>query len=419
MIIVVMGVAGSGKTTIGTMLAAALACEYLEGDSLHPADNIAAMSQGIALTDADRAQWLAAIHARLVAARADGRSLVVGCSALKESYRRTLSAGVPITWVYLRGSTELIRQRLRQRSGHFFEAALLDSQVEALEEPGDAIIADVSLAPPVLVDHILTALRTGHDVRIAADPAELGERVAGALATAIRDTVVAAGRCSLVLSGGATPRGLHRVLATRCRDEIPWASVQVFWSDERYVPAADARSNYRMARETLLDHVPCPPGNVHPMPTSHADPADAARAYEATLEAWFDGAPPRFDVAILGMGADGHTASLFPRSPALREQTRWVLAVTAAAEPPERLTLTLPVLTAAARSWVLVSGTGKAATVRRVLSGSADPRDWPAASLHDAPGRLTWWLDRDAASQLDTKPWRRTPPIRDALTRTE
>jgi 6-phosphogluconolactonase len=250
------------------------------------------------------------------------------------------------------------------------------------------------------------------DVRIAADLDELGARVADAAATTIRDVVAATGRCSIVLSGGATPHGLHRILASRFRDVVPWSNVHVFWSDERCVPHEDARSNYRMARETLLDLVPCPSGNVHPMPDCTADPSRAAREYEARLRAYFAGAPPAFDLSILGLGADGHTASLFPGAAALRERTRWVLPVVADAEPPSRLTLTLPALTASVRTWFVVSGSSAADAVRRVLTGAdttsaaragfREPQALPATVLmRRARGALIWWLDRDAAARLD------------------
>src|SRR5580698_4297859 len=126
MIIVVMGVAGSGKTTVGTMLADAMKCPFLEGDALHSPGNVDKMSHGVPLTDADRAPWLSAIHARVVDACERGQSLVVGCSALKQQYRDVLAEGVPVTWVYLRGSLELIRARLKQRHGHFMRANMLE-----------------------------------------------------------------------------------------------------------------------------------------------------------------------------------------------------------------------------------------------------------------------------------------------------
>ncbi len=159
MVIVVIGVAGSGKTTVGTMLAAAMKCPFLEGDSLHPKENIDKMSRGIPLTDSDRGPWLSAIHARILDYFQHGQDLVVGCSALKQEYRWLLAKGVPITWVYLRGSPALIRSRLRHRSNHFMKDDLLASQFDSLEEPDDALVIDVSAPPSVIVEHILSQLR--------------------------------------------------------------------------------------------------------------------------------------------------------------------------------------------------------------------------------------------------------------------
>jgi len=229
---------------------------------------------------------------------------------------------------------------------------------------------------------------------------ELGARAAAAVADVLRDVVARTGRCSLVLSGGDTPRGLHRALA-RNHADLPWDAVHVFWSDERYVPPDDPRSNYGMARATLLDHVPCPSSNIHPMPTSFADADAAARAYEATLAEFFGGARTRFDLAILGVGADGHTASLFPHADSLNERERSVLAVRGDADPPLRLTLTLPALLASARSWFLVDGANKARVVRDVLAPAADERALPAAAILRAQGSVEWWLERAAASALD------------------
>lgn len=159
MIIVVIGVAGSGKTTVGTMLAAEMKCPFLEGDSLHTKENIDKMRHGIPLTDSDRRPWLSAIHARIVDYFERGQDLIVGCSALKHEYRRVLAKGIPITWVYLKGSPALIRSRLRNRPGHFMKVDMLASQFEALEEPSDALIVDVSAPPSAIVEHILSQLR--------------------------------------------------------------------------------------------------------------------------------------------------------------------------------------------------------------------------------------------------------------------
>lgn len=158
-IVVVMGVAGSGKTTVGTMLAEAMHCVFLEGDSLHSPANIEKMRRGVPLTDADRAPWLAAVHARLLDAFTRGDCLVAGCSALKQSYRTILAEGIPIAWVYLKGSPALIRSRLERRTGHYMKADMLASQFDALEEPCDAFVADVSLPPGTIAERVLAELR--------------------------------------------------------------------------------------------------------------------------------------------------------------------------------------------------------------------------------------------------------------------
>ena len=159
MIVVVMGVAGSGKTTIGTLLAEALGCPFLEGDALHPPANIEKMSHGIPLTDADRAPWLAAIRDRIVAAQERGQCLVVACSALKQQYRNFLAQGTNITWVYLRGSQELITSRIQHRREHYMKPGMLPSQFADLEEPADALVVDISAPPEVILQRLLPRVR--------------------------------------------------------------------------------------------------------------------------------------------------------------------------------------------------------------------------------------------------------------------
>jgi 6-phosphogluconolactonase len=235
------------------------------------------------------------------------------------------------------------------------------------------------------------------DVRVYPEINELSIRAAEAAVSTIHDAVRRHGKCSVALSGGSTPQTLYRLLASRFRDEIPWAQVQVFWTDERYVPISDRDSNYRMARENLLAHVPCPPTNVHPMPTHFTDPNAAARDYEATLTSCFGTDWPHFDLVLLGLGEEGHTASLFPNSPALAETAHSVVAVEAPADPPSRLTLTLPVINRAAHVYFLVTGSTKAHALHEILSGIATPDMYPGAGVRPSAGTVIWWVDHEAA----------------------
>jgi 6-phosphogluconolactonase len=239
------------------------------------------------------------------------------------------------------------------------------------------------------------------DLRISPDLARLSAEAAIVVADRLTAAAAATGAATLVLSGGSTPRALYAVLASEYRDRIPWHAMHVYWGDERYVPATDPASNYRMARECLLDQVPCPAANVHAMPTHLASPADAAAEYESTLKARFAGARPEFDVLLLGVGADGHTASLFPGSPALDERDRWVLAVDAPAESPRRLTLTLPALLHAKTICVLAAGADKAEPLHLALDTPIDPHRWPVSALRRAEGPVIWFCDRNAAARLD------------------
>jgi 6-phosphogluconolactonase len=215
------------------------------------------------------------------------------------------------------------------------------------------------------------------------------------IASAMTAAVRTRRRCAMALSGGDTPITLYRLLAADYQAQIPWPQVHVFWTDERYVPWDDLRSNYRMARETLLEHVACPPTNIHPIQTHFVDATAAASEYEAILRAFFPEGVARFDVSILGLGPDAHTASLFPGSAALDARTQWVASVLAPADPPERVTLTPPALTSAIHSHVLVAGARKADALRHALS-SDDVHRFPAACLRRATGAVTWWTDRAA-----------------------
>ena len=234
------------------------------------------------------------------------------------------------------------------------------------------------------------------DVRVCEGADDLAQRAAGAVAAAIAGAVQANGQCTVALAGGDTPRALYATLAARFNESLPWKHVHVFWGDERFVPPGDRRRNEAMARETLLDHVPCPPENIHPVSSDAASSDAAAAEYEATLRRRFSSEWPRFDLVLLGLGADGHTASLFPGSPALDETRRWAVAATAPADPRSRITLTLPVFDSAALTFFLVAGAEKAHALRRVLTG-ADARILPAAGIRPSRGAVVWWVDRAAA----------------------
>jgi 6-phosphogluconolactonase len=181
---------------------------------------------------------------------------------------------------------------------------------------------------------------------------------------------------------------------------VDWARVHVFWGDERCVPPDHAESNYRMAREALLDQVSIIPAqNVHRM-RGEIDPEEAADGYETDLRACFGvSAPPRFDLILLGMGDDGHTASLFPGAEAIREQARWVAAYYVEKLGAWRLTLTPVVLNAAANVIFLVVGAGKAARLREVLDGPYQPDRLPAQVVRPSDGRLLWMVDQAASSE--------------------
>jgi 6-phosphogluconolactonase len=211
-------------------------------------------------------------------------------------------------------------------------------------------------------------------------------------------------RFSVALSGGSTPGALYRLLAEEpYRGQVPWAEVHLFWGDERCVPPDDPGSSYRLAEETLIARVPIPPDNVHRM-HGELEPEEAARAYGRELGDFFCGSWPRFDLILLGLGEDGHTASLFPGSPALHETARLAVAVEAHYQdrPAQRMSLTLPVLNAARQILFLVAGSAKAGIVQAVLE---DPsRHLPAQQVQPLAGRLTWLLDTAAASQLTTSP---------------
>lgn len=222
--------------------------------------------------------------------------------------------------------------------------------------------------------------------------------------TAIAAAATRSGRqFSVALSGGRTPAALYRVLAAQpFKSAIDWTATHLFFGDERCVPPESPFSNFAMAKQALIDPIGLPPANVHRIRAEQVDPANAAEEYALELGRFFgDASAPRFDLILLGMGPDGHTASLFPRRPALEENHKWVVSTEPGLEPyVPRITLTLPVLNSAANVLFLVTGEDKASTVARVLTGAPAPADLPSQSVHPVDGTLTWLVDRAAAAGI-------------------
>ena len=229
------------------------------------------------------------------------------------------------------------------------------------------------------------------DHRLVLAPEALPEIAARRIAGVIEQAIARRGRATVALAGGTTPRAVYWQLAqTR---NLPWEKVEIFFGDERAVPPGDLQSNFRMARESLFDAVPIPRHQVHRMPAERTDGEAAADEYARQL-------PDQLDLIILGIGEDGHTASLFPGSPALHERDRKVLAVVGPKPPPHRLTVTPRVIEAAREKIILVSGAAKAGAVALALEGPDQPVQCPAQLARDG----IWIMDRAAASGLRHAP---------------
>ncbi len=239
-------------------------------------------------------------------------------------------------------------------------------------------------------------------VTVYPTPADLVLGAAEVVTELAQAAVAARGRFTVALAGGGTPRPVYEMLATAAfAGRIAWDKVHVFFGDERCVPPTDARSNYRMAREALLDHVPLPAENVHRI-AGEADPAAAAKTYEQEMRRIFaPEEPPIFDLVLLGLGGDGHTVSLFPGAAGLQEKKRWVLSPYVAVMQAWRVTFT-PVLLSAARNLVfLVAGADKADVLARALEGPYQPEVLPAQLARCGAGHTRWMVDAAAAARLE------------------
>ena len=209
------------------------------------------------------------------------------------------------------------------------------------------------------------------------------------------------GRCNIVLAGGETPRPMYELLAGKpYRSIIPWEKVHVYWSDERCVPSDHSLSNQFMVRQSLLDHVPIPEANIHPI-VYESSPSMAAKEYEKILQSTFKGHAPQFDVVFLGLGNDGHTASLFPAAEALKIRDHWVSHVYIAEQDLYRVTLTAPILNQAAIIIFVVAGSPKAHVLKEVIEGPQDCKRLPAQLIKPVNGQLYWLLDHEAAALLN------------------
>ncbi|HEX8746335.1 MAG TPA: 6-phosphogluconolactonase [Pyrinomonadaceae bacterium] len=240
----------------------------------------------------------------------------------------------------------------------------------------------------------------GASVEVWPDAESLNGRAAELFTETARRCVEIEGSFKVALSGGSTPRSLYELLASEAyARRTPWAETYVFWSDERCVPPTSVESNYRMAFNALLWRVPVPPGQVHRI-RGEDDPDKAARDYSRVLREKLDGNPPRFDLILLGLGEDCHTASLFPNSSAILDVDNYVSAPYVEKLKARRLTLTFPVINESAGVIFLVSGESKAEALRVVLEEEVSGMDYPAQLVSPTGGELIWLIDEAAAERL-------------------
>jgi 6-phosphogluconolactonase len=244
---------------------------------------------------------------------------------------------------------------------------------------------------------------TAIETEIYEDADQLAAGVARQLVRIVADAIEKHGRCLIALAGGSTPKRLYQLLASEeYRSAIDWARVHVFLSDERYVPPDHDESNFRMARESLLEHVPLSTDQIHPVPT-HLDAPEAAREYESAIRNAFggeNGTIPAFDLVLLGIGGDGHTASLFPGTQALEIDDRLVVENWVPQQDSMRITFTIPLILAARNTILMAAGEDKCGAVQRTIEGERNLQETPCQLLRDAGGTVIFALDRSAAREL-------------------
>jgi 6-phosphogluconolactonase len=245
-------------------------------------------------------------------------------------------------------------------------------------------------------------LSTSGEIRILTTPQELFAAAAEEVVRVATQSVGERGRFTIALSGGSTPRSLFNLLASNAKASLPWDRTFFFWSDERHVGPDDPDSNYHMANQAMLSKVPVPAGNVFRIPAENPDAAAAAQAYEQTLRKFFqmESGVPMFDLILLGMGPDGHTASLFPGTAALQEKSKLVVANWVEKLKTHRLSFTLPLINTAREVAFLVGGMDKASVLKTVLEENAPGEQYPSKLVNPTQGKLIWFIDRAAASGL-------------------
>lgn len=236
-----------------------------------------------------------------------------------------------------------------------------------------------------------------HHVEVLADKTALVERSLELVRAKIDEAIQQRDRCTIALAGGSTPKPLYESLATQ---NLPWEKIHIFWGDERYVPPTHPESNQLMARQAWLDRVSFPDANIHPIPTQGADPATDAQHHEAQLQEFFAMSPgefPNFDIILLGIGDDAHTASLFPHTEALQVRDRLVTVGNKDGQP--RITFTVPLINHAYNVFFLVAGASKQQALGQIFAAEADPLTYPARLIQPL-GELWWLLDEPAGREL-------------------
>jgi 6-phosphogluconolactonase len=244
------------------------------------------------------------------------------------------------------------------------------------------------------------------EIRVLPDTASLFQAGAKEFASQAETAIKAQGRFAVALSGGSTPRGMFSLLAANYRDLLPWDKMFFFWSDERHVPQDSSESNYRMAHESLLSKVPVPQANIFRVPAEKPDAVQVAAEYEETVRRFFQipqGTFPQFDLILLGMGPDGHTASLFPETSALHERDRLVVSNRVEKLKTDRITFTAPLINRAKTVMFLIVGSDKAQALREVMEGNQSPDLYPSKLIHPLSGRSIWLVDQAAAASLSRK----------------